>query len=355
MPIFVTGGTGFLGLNLVRHLVSRQQPVRLLVRAKPNRLGLESELIEFARGDVTDAGSVLDAMRGCDQVYHLAGWVQISPWGMEAARSVNVEGTGNVCSAALRLGVRRLVHTSSIATIATGSPTQPADETKPWNLIDLRIPYYGTKREAETVILDHVGKGLDAVIVNPSYLVGPWDVKPSAGRMLIRIASGRVRAVPARGGINFVDVREAAAGHVLAMERGRTGERYFLGGENLSYMAFCRRAAAIAGVDEPRVVLPRAAMWPFAAAGSALGRLLPRQFRDLNLSVLNSAFLEHYATSRKACAELGFREVPIDRAIQDALEWFITHGYMPSDYAGSRHSKAAGRQSVPLAGEHGNP
>ena len=121
MPIFVTGGTGFLGVNLVRHLVGQGHRVRMLVRREPNRLGLESDLIEFARGDVTDGESVLDAMRGCDQVYHLAAWVQITPWGMDTARRTNVEGTRNVCAAALRLGVRRLVHTSSIATIAAGT------------------------------------------------------------------------------------------------------------------------------------------------------------------------------------------------------------------------------------------
>jgi dihydroflavonol-4-reductase len=131
-----------------------------------------------------------------------------------------------------------------------------------------------------------------------------------------------------RGGINFVDVRQAAAGHVLAMERGRTGERYFLGGQNLPYRTFCSRVAAIAGVRPPRWALPYATMLPFAAAGSVLGRLMPARFRDFNLSILRSGFLEHFATSRKACAELGYNEVPVDAAIRDALEWFAGHGYM---------------------------
>lgn len=328
MPIFVTGGTGFLGVNLVRHLVGQGQRVRMLVRTEPNRLGLESDLIEFARGDVTDGSSVLEAMRGCDRVYHLAGWVQITPWGMDTARRINVEGTRNVCAAALRLGVKRMVHTSSIAAIAAGSLEHPADESQPWNLKGLDIPYYITKRESEQVVQEFVRQGLDAVIVNPSYLVGPWDVKLGSSRILIQLAGGKVNMIFSHGGINFADVREVAKGHVLAMERGRTGERYFLGGQNLPYRTFCERVAAIAAARPPRWALPYPAMLPFAAAGSMLGRLMPMRFRDFNLSILRSGFLEHYATSRKAIAELGYHEVPIDAAIRDALDWFAEHGYM---------------------------
>jgi dihydroflavonol-4-reductase len=226
------------------------------------------------------------------------------------------------------LGVGRLVHTSSIATIATGTLQNPADEATPWNLGRLRSPYYVTKREAEEVVLDHVRYGLDAVIVNPGYLVGPWDVKPTSGRMLIQLALGHIPVVPPRAGINFVDVREAAAGLVLAMQRGRTGERYFLGGENLTFRTYASRVAAIAGVAGPRWVVPRAAMFPFALVGSILGRLAPQWFRDINLGGLRSLWLEHYASSRKASAELGFQEIPIDQAIADALSWFAQHGYI---------------------------
>ena len=181
MPIFITGGTGFLGVNLVRMLVARGRHVRVLVRENSNRLGLESDLIEFVTGDVTDAASIRRAMEGCEEAYHLAAWVQITPWGRTAAWQINVEGTRNVCSAALELGVRRVVHTSSIATIAAGSRETPADESTPWNLRAQHVPYYQTKLEAEKLAMEYVQRGLDVVIVNPTYLVGPWDVKPSAG------------------------------------------------------------------------------------------------------------------------------------------------------------------------------
>ncbi len=329
-PIFITGGTGFLGLTLARLLVSRGKPVRLLVRANSSRVGLDSDLIEFVRGDVTDAASVRAAMLGCDQVYHLAAWVQISPWGWEVARRTNVEGTRNVCSAALESGVQRVVHTSSIATIATGSLDDPADEDTPWNLRARasRTPYYRSKRAAEEVVLDHVGRGLDAVIVNPTYLVGPWDVKPSSGRILIHTATGRLPIYPNRGGINCADVRQVAAGHILAMDRGKTGARYILGGENLPFRSYLSRIAAVAGVPAPRIGLPYAALVPFAATGSILGRVLPKLFRDVNLCVLNSAFLEHYVRSAKAARELGYEISSIDRAIEDGIRWFVEYGYM---------------------------
>jgi len=328
MPIFVTGGTGFLGLNLVRLLVDRGERVRVLTRATSGRLGLDSDLIEFVRGDVTDVDSLREAMSGCDRAYHLAGWVQISPWGWAEAWKTNVEGTRNVCSAALESGVSRVVHASSIAAIGAGTLDEPADERSPWNIRADRIPYYATKVASEKVVLEHVERGLDAVIVNPTYVVGPWDVKPTAGRLLIKIATRKLRSYPSRGGLNFVDVRSVAVGHVLAMERGRSGERYILGGENLPFKAYLDRVAGIAGVATPGIRLPYAGMFPFALAGSILGRLLPRAFRDTNLSVLRSSCLEHYVSSAKASRELGYEVASVDAAIRDGMAWFVEHGYM---------------------------
>lgn len=328
MPIFITGGTGFLGVNLVRLLVARGRRVRVLVRENSNRLGLTSDLIEFINGDITDAASICRAMKGCEEVYHLAAWVQISPWGQSAAWQINVEGTRNVCSAALASGVRRLVHTSSITTIAAGTYESPADESTPWNLHAEHIPYFQTKLESEKLVLEFAQRGLDVVIVNPTYLVGPWDVKPSAGRLLIDIATGRVRFYPKRGGINYVDVQCAANGHLLAMEQGRTGERYILGGENLSFRSFMDRVDRVIQTSRYRISLPYVAMYPFAAFGSMAGRLFPKLFRDVNLSILHCGNLEHLVSSDKACNELSYESTTIDSAIEAAVRWFVDHGYM---------------------------
>lgn len=329
MPILVTGGTGFLGVNLVRLLVARGQRVRVLVRSTSVRKGLDSPLIEFAVGDVTDAESMHKAVSGCEEVYHLAAWVQISSWGYDVAHRVNVQGTRNVCEAALRAGVRRLMHTSSIATVAGGTLERPADESTPWGEGEPATPYYRTKRESEWEVLAFIRRGLDAVIVNPTYLVGPWDIKPSAGRLVIQVARRRIPGCPSRGGINFVDVRSAAAGHVLAMERGDTGQRYILGGENLPYRVFAERVAAVAGVSAPPLTLPYGVLYPLAALGSLGGRLFPNALRDANLSVLHSAFLEHYVTSAKAEGGIGYLTYGVTEAIEDAIIWFVDNGYMP--------------------------
>ncbi|MFQ5495277.1 MAG: NAD-dependent epimerase/dehydratase family protein [Phycisphaerae bacterium] len=350
MPIFITGGTGFLGVNLVRELVARGHKVRLLVRPGSSRVDLTSDLIEFAAGDVTDPASIRRAVDGCCEVYHLAAWVQVSPWGRRAAWQVNVEGTRTICSAALSAGVRRLVHTSSIATIAAGTLDEPADEAAPWNLRAAHVPYYETKLEAEKVVLEHVERGLDAVIVNPTYLVGPWDVKPSAGRMLIAMATGRLRVHPKDGGINFVDVRRAVAGHLLAMDHGRSGQRYILGGENLSFGSFAARVDSVTNASIRRWALPHAVAYLPAAVGSLGGRLFPDVFRDVNLSVLHSAYLEHFVSSAKACRELSYKTAAIDRAIEDALGWFVDHGYMiaPAGWApGDRSQWEAAAKTPP--------
>lgn len=350
MPIFITGGTGFLGVNLVRMLVARGHHVRVLVREESNRLGLTSDLIEFISGDITDAASIRRAIEGCEEVYHLAAWVQVTPWSQRTAWQINVEGTRNVCSAALDLGVRRLVHTSSIATIAAGTPEDPADESTPWNLHAEHIPYYHTKLESEKVAWEFVERGLDVVIVNPTYLIGPWDVKPSAGRMLINVASGRLRCYPKRGGINYVDVQRAAEGHLLAMERGRTGERYILGGENLPFRSFVDRVDRITHTSHRRIALPNAAMYPFAAMGSLAGRVFPRLFRDMNLSILHCASLEHFVSSNKACNELSYEATTIDLAIEGGLRWFVEHGYMtapPSPAFTTSEPLASGSIAIP--------
>lgn len=333
MPIFVTGGTGFLGINLVRMLVSRGHRCRLFVRPTSSRLGLDLGGIEFVHGDITDRHSLQRAMDGCDRVFHLAAWVEITPWGMSEARRVNVEGTRNVVEAALETGIERLVHTSSVATIGSGSLDHPADETTECAVRDCHTPYYQTKREAEEVVLDAVDRGLDAVIVNPTYLVGPWDAKLGAGRMLTQAVAGRLRIVPRRGGINFVDVRRVAEGQWLALEKGRTGRRYILGGENLSYRAFLDRIAKLSGVDVARMPMPYAALFPFAAVGSVCGRMFPRAFRDANLSVLRSAFLEHFVRSDRARDELGFEVASIDDAIHAAITWFSEEGYIGASHS----------------------
>ncbi len=328
MAIFVTGGTGFVGFNLIRALVADGEEVRALVRPNANRIALDSDRVTVVTGDVTDIDSIRRGMDGCDRVYHLAGWVQITPWGIDTARRVNVTGTENVCNMCIEHGVRRMVHTSSVAAVGHGPLESPATENTAWNLGGLRVPYYITKFEAESRVREAVKRGLDAVIVNPSYVVGPYDIKPTGGRVIIKYVTRSVPGFPSRGGIGFVDVREVVEGMRLSMERGRTGERYILNGENLSYRDYVHLIARAGGVAPPKWSVPYGLIYPAAALANAAGWLRPRLFTDFNLTVLRTGFCEHYVSSAKARRELGVKHWPIERAVADAIAWFEERGYL---------------------------
>ncbi len=328
MAVFVTGGTGLVGVNLIRALVADGERVRALVRPTSPRRGLESERIEFVTGDITDIGSIRRGMEGCDRVYHLAGWVQITPWGRDQAWRINVDGTENVCRVCLEQEVARLVHTSSIAAVGHGSMEAPATEDSTWNLDTLRIPYYASKHAGEQVVRRYVEEGLDAVTVNPSYVVGPFDIKPSGGRVIIRVLTGNLPGFPARGGIGFVDVREVVEGMRAGMERGRTGSRYILSGQNMTYRDYLHLVARIGGVELPRRSAPYWLVWPAAFLATAAGCILPSFFTDFNLSVLRSGFCEHYVSAEKSRRELGVAHWPIDGAIASAIAWFDEWNYV---------------------------
>ncbi len=285
-------------------------------------------MVEFAVGDVTDGASVRAAMEGCDRVYHLAGWVQVTPWGGDVARRVNVEGVENVCCACVACGVKRLVHVSSIAAVGHGPMKSPADEEAMWNFGSLRAPYYDTKREGEMVVRRYVGDGLDAVVVNPGYVVGPFDVRPTSGRVILRVAAGRLPGVPSRGGIAFVDVRQVVEGMRAAMDRGKTGDRYVLVGENITYADFGARIARIVGVRGPRFRLPYWVLWPGAVVCDVVARWKPSAFADANSAILRTGFCDQYLSGEKAYRELGISRWPVDRAISDAFEWFQRVGYV---------------------------
>lgn len=345
MPTFVTGGTGLVGVNLIRALLARGESVRALVRQTSPRTGWDAAAVDCVTGDVTDIDSVRKAMAGCDRVYHLAGWVQITPWGIDQARRVNVSGTENVCRVALERKVDRVVHVSSIATIAQGSLGALATEDSPCNASRRLTPYHTTKFEAEQVVRRFIDRGLDAVIVNPAYVVGPFDIKPTSGRIIHRIATRRLLGYPARGGICFVDAREVADGLMRAMARGRCGERYLLGNENISYRDYAHRVASVAGVDPPRFALSYGLLYPAALVADTLGRFRPDLFRDFNLAVLRAGFCEHYVSAEKSRRELDVESRPIDQAITDALAWFEQTGYLIRTENGWRSGRRSSGRS----------
>jgi dihydroflavonol-4-reductase len=321
--ILITGGAGFLGQKLARALLDEGHEVRLLVR-KARDSGLEPRL-SYAQGDLADGDSLERACEGIDWIFHAAGVISYNPKKADLMRATNVEGTRAMAEAALRQKVKRFVFTSSTAAIGVNEdPRAVLTEDSPFNARKLGLAYFDTKYDAERELLKVVEKGLDAVIVNPGSLLGPGDTrrfeKGYAG--LVYKYNPRVLF---HGGINFVDVEDVVRGHLLAREKGRTGERYILGGENLSFGELIIRIDAIIGRPPPKRYVPVAAMGLLAGGLRVLNtfgvdiHMTPELVRQVCSWYL-------YVDSGKAERELGYRPSRIDRAIAGTIDWLKSIG-----------------------------
>ena len=323
MLTLVTGATGLVGNNVVRYLLDRGEAVRVLERETSDPRPLKGLDVEHARGDIRDTEAVRQACRGVERVVHAAGFVHIGWSNGELHRAINVEGTRNAVAGAMEAGAR-LVHVSTVDTMGLAKRGQMADEDTPADP-RMRCHYIVTKRAGEQVVLDAVNRGLDAVIVNPTYMLGPWDWKPSSGRMLLHIARGRQLLAP-RGGNDFSDVRDVAAGIHAAAKRGQRGRRYILGGEPLSYLAAWKLFANVAGVRGP---ICRAGPLQIICAGY-LGdgwRIVTGHEPDLNSASTRLSAQHHHFSYRRAADELGYAPRSAREAVQAAWDWFLEHGY----------------------------
>lgn len=323
MLILVTGATGLLGNNLVRLLLARGDQVRVLTRASADPRPLAGLAVEAVEGDIRDEASVVKACAGVEGVIHSAGYVHIGLSNADLYRAINVEGTRHIAKAAREAGAR-MVHVSSVDALGLGSFEKPADEeTPPEGLYE--IPYVLTKREAETIIQEEITRGLNATIVNPGYMLGPWDWKPSSGRLLLNVASRWVPMAPV-GGNNFVDVRDVAAGVLTALERGAIGRRYILGGDNLDYFAAFQYFAELGGRWKPWGRMGPMVRWCAATFGDLWYRITGHE-PEINSGAIYSSMLPHYFTSGRAERELGYVHRPFAEAAKAAWEWFGEKGY----------------------------
>ena len=321
----VTGATGLVGNNVVRQFVDRGRPVRVLVRGSGPVVDRAFAGLPVTRcpGALDDERSLAAASAGAGVVVHAAAVVHCGWARLEEMRRVNVEGTRLVARAA-RLAGARLIHVSSVDAIGLRSDGGPADEdTPPGGMPE--CPYVVTKREAEAAVLAEVERGLDAVIVNPVYMLGPWDWKPSSGRMLLEVAAGRGLFAPP-GANDFVDVRDVAAGIITAIDRGRSGRRYILGGHPLSYLDAWRIFARTTGRMPPLGHAPRAAVRVAGWLGDAIGLITGKE-PDVNSAATTMSLLAHNFSSRRAETELGYAYRPFETTVQDAWSWFVERGY----------------------------
>jgi dihydroflavonol-4-reductase len=329
MLAFVTGATGFLGSHVAKVLADQGAELRLLVRSSSNLKNLHGLKAETVVGDLRDAASLEKAIAGCDTVFHVAAdyrlWVRDPD---EMYRS-NVEGTRALLEAAGRKGVRRVVYTSSVATMGFTSSGRPADEDSPVALGDMIGHYKRSKFMAEQIAMELGRRGeMNVVTVNPTTPVGEQDIKPTpTGRIVVDFLKRKFPAY-VETGLNLVDVRECARGHVAALEKGRSGERYILGGENLTLKQILDKLGMITGLPSPRVKLP----YIFAFATGVIdevitGRMLQKEPRATIDTVRMGAKMM-FASSTKAERELGWKIVPVEDALRRAVDWFRANGYV---------------------------
>src|SRR5215469_12260454 len=322
MLAFVTGATGFLGAHVARVLSEQGADLRLLVRPTSDLRNLEGINADRVTGDLRSAASLEKAVAGCEVVFHVAADYRLWVRDPEQMYRSNVEGTRALLEAARKNGVRRVVYTSSVATMGFSSNGRVADEESPVSLADMIGHYKRSKFMAEQVALEVGRSGQDVVVVNPSTPVGEMDIKPTpSGRIVVDFLKKKFPAYVDTG-LNLVDATECARGHVLALEKGKSGERYILGGENLTLKQLLDRLAAITGLPSPEVKVPH-----FVAMGAAVvdevvtGRILGREPRA-TIDAVRMGRKKMFVSSAKAERELGWRTVPVDGALRRAVDWF---------------------------------
>jgi dihydroflavonol-4-reductase len=333
MKALVTGATGFVGSRVARALCERGYQVRALVRVGSDRRNLRQLPVELATGDLNDPPSLAGALTGCEALFHVAADYRLGVADPRSLYRSNVDGTRNVLEAAQRAGIKRIVYTSSVATIGLPADGSPGREDTPSALTDMIGHYKRSKFLAEEVVREFVRAGAPVVIVNPSTPIGLGDLKPTpTGQMVVDAAAGRTPAYIDTG-LNIVHVDDVAAGHLRAFDRGRIGERYILGGENMTLHEILVQICRLAERSPPRIRLPHAALLPVAYASEALARVTGRSSR-VTLEAVRLARKHMYFSSEKAVRDLGYSWRPPGRAFEDALLWFREQGVVPP--AGAR-------------------
>jgi dihydroflavonol-4-reductase len=326
----VTGGTGFIGSHLVRRLLKEKFRVRCLIRASSNRANLNGFEIEYMIGDLRDPASLRLALRDCDVLFHAAADYRIWARDPKDLERTNVEGSQALLAAASDAKLQKIVFTSSVAAVgrpwvgkALGIGTETLDPT-PDQLVG---PYKRTKFESECVARNFARQGLPVVIVNPAAPIGAQDIKPTpTGKMIVDFLNGRMPGYVDTG-MNFVDVEDVAEGHWLAFEKGRIGERYILGYQNLTLKAFLSKVAAVAGRPPPRLRIPYAVAWLAGSVSTALATLTGQEPR-IPLDGVRMAHQPMYYDASKAVHELGLPQTPVETAIWKAVAWFRMNGYV---------------------------
>lgn len=336
MKVFVTGATGFVGSHVARELASRGADLRLLVRRTSNLANIEGLAAETATGDLLDPESLRSAIRGCDAVMHVAADYRLWVRDPDTMYRANVEGTRALLRIAREEGVPRCVYTSSVATMGFRSDGTIVDETTPVSIDDMVGHYKRSKFLAEQAAIEAARAGQSVIILNPTTPIGPGDWKPTpTGRIIVDFLNRKFPAYVDTG-LNLVDVREVARTHADALERsvGWPGERYILGGENLTLKQILDKMSAITGLPSPTMKVPHSVAMMFAFFDETItGRIRGKEPRA-TVEAVRMGKKMMFASSARAERELGFHIVPVYQALRSAIDWFRTRGYAPPGQSG---------------------
>ena len=328
MKAFVTGATGFIGSHVAELLQQQGAELRLLVRRTSRTENIAGLNCERIPGDLHDFDSLLRGMSGCDVVFHVAADYRLWVPRPDEMYRANVDGTLAVIDAARQAGVKRVVYTSSVATMGFLQDGTVVDEDTPVNLSHMIGHYKRSKFLAEEVALTAGRSGAPVVVVNPTTPIGERDIKPTpTGRIIVDFLNRNFPAYVDTG-LNLADVTEVARGHLLAMEKAKPGERYILGGENLTLKQILDKLSAITGLPSPTMLVPHAVALGYAAFDQFFTGIMRRKEPRATVEAVRMGRKKMFASSAKAERELGYRVIPVENGLRRAATWFIEHGYV---------------------------
>ena len=325
--ILVTGANGFLGSNLIDELNGRKYRIRAFVGPGNIEINFDGKVAEIYSGNILNKDVLLEAAEGCDAIIHAAAVTSIWPPRNDLQRRINVNGTANVLEAARKARVRRVVYVGSAASFGFGTKELPGDETQAYRGGIYKLDYFDSKYEAQSLVLQSAQNGdVPAVVVNPTYMFGPYDAKPGSGTLILGTYHQKIPA-GGTGGRNYVSVKDVAVGITNALETGTVGECYILGNENLSFSELFEKISSVIGKPASKVTYPAWLGKIAGLAGSIYGRMF-KVMPALTLVLVKMALAEHYYTARKAVQALQLPQTPVEVAIDEAFKWFRDNGYL---------------------------